>query len=197
MLRSGGATLGANTFTGTQTLRGDLLFNADATYDIGKSGATRPRDIFSSRDVVSGRDFTTSTGSFIAATSGRMFFNARSIFTSPVDGNILMTNAAATGFTGLQFGGTTSSFPQWLRSTTELHARLADNSGFTNIRGADIIAASSLFGGNAAFMLRSTVTITGGGTAAAPTLTTGPLAGNPTKWLPYDDNGTTRYIPSW
>ena len=47
------------------------------------------------------------------------------------------------------------------------------------------------------FILGNKVTVAGGPTTAAPTLTTGPLAGNPTKWLPYDDNGTTRYIPAW
>ena len=46
-------------------------------------------------------------------------------------------------------------------------------------------------------ILGSNTTITGGGTANVPTLTTGPVTGNPTKWLPYDDNGTTRYIPAW
>ena len=35
------------------TLTGDLLFT-DATYDIGKSGATRPRDGWFSRDVAIG-----------------------------------------------------------------------------------------------------------------------------------------------
>jgi len=36
-----------------------------------------------------------------------------------------------------------------------------------------------------------------GAAAAAGTLTNAPAAGNPTKWIPVDDNGTTRYIPSW
>lgn len=35
------------------TMTGDLLFT-DASYDIGKSGATRPRDIFASRNAVVG-----------------------------------------------------------------------------------------------------------------------------------------------
>lgn len=47
------------------------------------------------------------------------------------------------------------------------------------------------------FILGSKTTITGGSTGNVPTLTAGPVTGNPTKWLPYDDNGTTRYIPSW
>lgn len=46
-------TTGTQTFAGTKTLVGDLLFT-DATYDIGKSGATRPRDGWFSRDLVVG-----------------------------------------------------------------------------------------------------------------------------------------------
>jgi hypothetical protein len=46
-------------------------------------------------------------------------------------------------------------------------------------------------------ILGSETTITGGGTSNVPTLTSGPVTGNPTKWMPYDDNGTTRYIPAW
>jgi hypothetical protein len=37
------------------TLTGDLKFT-DATYDIGKSGATRPRDGWFSRDITAGSD---------------------------------------------------------------------------------------------------------------------------------------------
>jgi hypothetical protein len=38
---------------------------------------------------------------------------------------------------------------------------------------------------------------TNGAAAASGTLTNAPAAGNPTKWIPIDDNGTTRYIPAW
>ncbi len=43
----------------------------------------------------------------------------------------------------------------------------------------------------------STVTATNGAGAATGTLTNAPVAGNPTKWVPYNDNGTTRYQPMW
>lgn len=36
------------------TVGGDMLFNADALFDIGKAGATRPRDLFISRNFVAG-----------------------------------------------------------------------------------------------------------------------------------------------
>ena len=36
-----------------------------------------------------------------------------------------------------------------------------------------------------------------GAGAATGTLTNAPAAGNPTKWIAINDNGTTRYIPAW
>lgn len=45
--------------------------------------------------------------------------------------------------------------------------------------------------------LHSSVALTNGAAAATGTLTNAPAAGNPTKWIPIDDNGTTRYIPAW
>ena len=71
----------------------------------------------------------------IAGASAYMYFANRSSFASPVDGNILVQNYTATSFNLLQFGGTTSSFPAWKRSTTTLQAKLADDSAFTAIQG--------------------------------------------------------------
>ena len=33
--------------------------------------------------------------------------------------------------------------------------------------------------------------------AAAATIANAPVAGNPTKWIPINDNGTIRNIPAW
>lgn len=33
--------------------------------------------------------------------------------------------------------------------------------------------------------------------SSTATLTNGPIAGNPTKWVPMDDQGTIRYLPMW
>jgi hypothetical protein len=51
-------------------------------------------------------------------------------------------------------------------------------------------------GTNASFMT-STVAMVNGAGAQTGTLTTAPSAGNPTKWIGFNDNGTIRYIPSW
>lgn len=60
---------------------------------------------------------------------------ARSRINSPSDGVLLLTNAAATDFGRLQFGGTTSSFPALKRSSTVLQSRLADDSDFAPLQG--------------------------------------------------------------
>lgn len=57
------ATMGAG-----QTLAGDLIFT-DATYDIGKSGATRPRDGFFSRNLTIGGELSTVAWTDYSATS--------------------------------------------------------------------------------------------------------------------------------
>lgn len=46
-------------------------------------------------------------------------------------------------------------------------------------------------------MFSSDTNLADGAGAAAGTLTNAPVAGNPTKWIPIDDNGVTRFIPAW
>lgn len=47
------------------------------------------------------------------------------------------------------------------------------------------------------FLHRTATTLLDGAAAAAGTLNNAPAAGDPTKWLAIDDNGTTRYVPAW
>jgi len=101
---------------------GHFLASTDNTYDIGASGATRPRNIYAG-------------SSMVTATAGAYYWLSRSAMLSPSDGVIGIYNNAWTDFGRLQFGGTTSSFPALKRSTTSLQARLADDSDFTNIQG--------------------------------------------------------------
>lgn len=59
----------------------------------------------------------------------------------------------------------------------------------------------SFFGGGVRVgtttLITSTVALTDGAGASAGTITNAPSVGNPTKWIPINDNGTTRYIPAW
>ena len=48
-----------------------------------------------------------------------------------------------------------------------------------------------------AMLLQTSVALSNGAGASAGSLTNAPATGNPTKWIPISDNGTTRYIPAW
>lgn len=73
---------------------------------------------------------------------------------SPADGTIRLINNAGNGFTQLNFGGDTSSFPAWKRSGTGLIARLADDSADTTFQCAALTATSGTFTG------QQTITLT-------------------------------------
>jgi hypothetical protein len=66
---------------------------------------------------------------------------------------------------------------------------------FTQVYRIDLTTGLATFA-NATFHT-TTVALTNGAAAQAATLTNGPTAGNPTKWIPINDAGTTRYIPAW
>lgn len=100
---------------------GHMLWNTDNQYDIGASGANRPRSAYIGTSVVSGSLVVTSRGQL---TSG-----------GTSDGQLRLTNTANNGFDRLQFGGGTTSFPALKRSAATLQVRLADDSGFATIDG--------------------------------------------------------------
>ena len=117
----------AATFHWFVNTNGHFLAYTDNTYDIGASGANRPRNIFTAADIFSGRHLA-------AAASGSIYWVGRSVIYSKADGNVLIQNQAETDFDRLQFGGTSASFPALKRSTTTLQVRLADDSGFAAIQ---------------------------------------------------------------
>lgn len=63
----------------------------------------------------------------------------------------------------------------------------------TNLTASGIITVP----GAASPILTMTTTVTSGAGASTGTLTNAPAATNPTKWIPINDAGTTRYIPAW
>lgn len=63
-------------------------------------------------------------------------------------------------------------------------------------RPRNIFVASDITTGSTT-LHKTSVALTNGAAAQSGTLTNAPTAGNPTKWVPINDNGTTRYIPAW
>lgn len=59
------------------------------------------------------------------------------------------------------------------------------------------VNASGLITGGSSTLIGSSVALANGAGGSTATLTNAPVAGNPTKWVPVNDNGTTRYTPLW
>lgn len=85
---------------------------------------------------ISGNSLTAGAAQFIG-------WGGVSRFLSPSDGMITLSNNAQTGFTRLQFGGTTSSFPALAVSGTGLIAQLADASANANFTANNLIAGTA------------------------------------------------------
>ena len=86
--------------------------------------------------------FAASSG-FQAATAGAYTFASSSQIQGGTDGTLTLLNAAGSAFSFLQFGGTSSSFPALKRSTTNLSARLADDSADTNFTAATLVGSGA------------------------------------------------------
>lgn len=94
----------------------------------------------------------------------------------------------------IQGGGATERY----HLTSAQHAALT--AGFTGtgvLVRATAPTVTSITVSVGTFMVKSSAAWSNGAAAAAGTLLNAPAAGNPTKWIPVDDNGTTRYIPAW
>jgi hypothetical protein len=130
-------------------------------------------------------------GHLFAGSSYNIGWASRSLLSAPSDGTVRATNAAGTAFTMFQFGGGTSSFVGLKPVSTTLQVRLADDSAAASLR---VLALTVDSGTN---LITSTAAFGNGAAAATGTLTNAPAPGNPTKWIPISDNGTTRYIPAW
>jgi hypothetical protein len=85
----------------------------------------------------------TGGGFIFAASASQIGWSTRSALQSAVDGNIMISNNAATSFGLLQLGGSTSSYPAIKRSSAAIAIRLADDSG-----DAAFSAAGATFSGN-------------------------------------------------
>jgi hypothetical protein len=105
---------------------GHFVAGADNTYDIGASGASRPRNVYVGTSV-------NAAGIIIA--NSQVYRDNSSVIAFPSNGVVRLSNYLATDFSLLQLGGGTSSFPALKRSTTTLQARLADDSAFAPIQG--------------------------------------------------------------
>jgi len=95
------------------------------------------------------------------------------------------TNSIATGGSGMSFSVAAGEFLDYNATTPD------------TVTTAYAVSMLSLTLSDGTNLFTSTVAMANGAGADVGTLTNAPAAGNPTKWIAIDDNGTTRYIPAW
>lgn len=171
------AGLGAQTFTGAQTIANNLTIDRPANLTLAfTSDNTSFAELKFANRSGSGlslyRPASSSALSFYSNDGG---YDLAS-FTSPLIGSgalsILYTAASTSTTTGalVVTGG-------------------VGIGGRLNVGGALEV--------NSATLIKSNTTLTDGAAAAVGTLTNAPTAGNPTKWVLINDNGVIRKFPTW
>lgn len=78
---------------GTQTFGGGVLFSPDNTYDLGASGVSRPRNIYVAQTGFFGSDVN-------VGGTRTIYWTSRALLKSPADGQLTVTNFAATAGVG-------------------------------------------------------------------------------------------------
>lgn len=120
---------------GTTTFRGDLLFQ----FSVAGGGFTDALTLSSTgTHTVTGvlsvtGSIESQTSGVTLAAAGLLSWATRSRVSSPGDGLLRLTDNAQTGFTRLQFGGTTSAFPAIGRNGTGLEIIAADGVGQSSL----------------------------------------------------------------
>lgn len=117
------------------------------------------------------------------ASYGALVANDGYMYTSSTTGLTIMADNA-TGVIKFAAGGNSQR--------AQISAAGGFSIGTTSDPGVGLIYQNS-----ASFLMRTKTSWSTGAAASLGTLTNAPAAGNPTKWIPVDDNGTTRYIPAW
>lgn len=100
----------------------------------------------------------------------------------------ILTNGAAGNF-DIQTAGSVVRF-RTQENGNVLIGSIIDNGNLFQVNGAISI-------NNPAAMLVASSAMTNNAGASVGTLTNAPAAGNPTKWIGFNDAGTLRFIPAW
>jgi hypothetical protein len=116
---------------------GHFTTGTDNTYDIGASGANRPKNLYLSGLAVVGSSLSVGGDLTVGDTKLLGWISGRSIMSSPADGYIRFTDSFQTNFNRLQFGGTSASFPALKRVGTDLQVVVANTTAAIGVAAAD------------------------------------------------------------
>jgi hypothetical protein len=164
-------------------------------------GGTITNGIDLSNTTISGNAFV-STGFAVNGAGSSLTLGAQLTLQHSTNYSIVYDGSGSTQTLILGNSGDPTNY---YRNTTHLfqningatnYGQFASSGGFAVGTTSDP-GLGSIYINNATFMMRTKTSFTNGAGASAGTLGNAPAAGNPTKWIAIDDNGTTRQIPAW
>lgn len=190
-----GGALGSPSSVGTMpafTLGGAITGGGQNISGLGTLGAT---DITASGFVqaAAASGFKLGSNLFASVSGGYTLIRAS-------DGNQALSFGTTAGDPSAYFDNNSSVFRDRSAFATfgTINSNgLTLNSGGLSVGTTQTPSAGQIYINNATYLIRTKTSFTNNAAAATGTLTNAPAAGNPTKWIAIDDNGTTRYIPAW
>lgn len=138
----------------------------------------------------------TTTGAGVAGTTGQKYVNNGGLFItsgSVSPNTIFPGNSNGASVLYAESGGMAYPASPQAGAGRVLNSTGTASSAWT----ATPSMTNPIVAGGTSPVFATSSSITTGAGASTGTLTNAPAVGNPTKWIPINDNGTTRYIPAW
>lgn len=178
-----------------------VAYNGATTIANGLTSSAQVNEFGSGApSAVAGIGQAVTTGT-ISSTAGKVFAIAAGTISRTADTGTIAQNAVNSIAQATLTAGAATTYTNADTLYIAGAPIASTNVTITNDWSLYVAAGESYFGGGltvgTAVLIASNVSLTNGAAAAAGTLTNAPAAGNPTKWIPISDNGTTRYVPAW
>ena len=174
-------TTGANKTVPEVWADGDILY-FDPTYP-GELTKTRPAAPALDLPIAIITNAANNGAIFVRMKTGETINELHDVeASSPSSGNVLIYDAVQT---------------RWEANSLTAGTNIAITPAAGAVTIATTAAITADLTNNTGNLIDSSVGLANGAGANIATLTNSPVTGNPTKWIPIDDNGTTRYIPAW
>jgi hypothetical protein len=176
---------------------GTITSTTSNGFDVATSGVVRG-SFTSTGLAVTGALSATGNGSFAGA-YGSVSVTSN---TGTNGADVRFINTGGTYYVGVDsstggaFGATAYDMIHFLPTGRGLSTVISGSGVVTRVSSTGLAVTGTLTTSSTT-LHTSSVSLTNGAGSSVGTLTNAPSVGNPTKWIPIVDNGTTRYIPCW
>ena len=123
---------------------GHLLTDIDNVYDIGASGATRPRTGYFGTSIIAGSVIISGNQVSLGNSAGHLTLSGTQLQLGSATTTYVTLFSGTVGSPLLAFGGVSSSFPAIKRNGAALQIRLADDSANANIEVANLYTTGNV-----------------------------------------------------